>query len=208
LNYNLILINTLQKMAVIRGSDAHLLSMLKNCVKGSIEILDNYSGEIPQRENITAFLDGFNGASDEYILHHKDIIFPRVMDISEKLHPFKYLELNKKHERYLLRNRIDCILYDISRLTLCHRMQNSIKYLNRIKLRTDYYIDNNIDKIEKNISKIENEITDFENDEMLTSSTNAALDANSAADVEMDNEELNSDLENAALFDALTISKK
>lgn len=204
-------------MAVIRGSDTHLLSMLKNRISESIEILDNYSGEIPQRENIMVFINGFNSASDAYILQHKDMILPRVMGIAEKLHPFKYLDLNKKHDRYLLRNRIDKVIYDMSKLTLCHRMQNSIKYLNRIKLRTDNYIDNNIDKIEKNIAKIENEIADFENDEMLTSSTNAALDANAldantldanaanAAIATMNNEELNAGLENLALIDALTI---
>ena len=209
-------------MAVIRGN-AHLLSMLKNCVKDSIEILDNYSGKIPQREDIIAFLKGFNSASDKDILQHKDIILKKVMYIGEILHPFKYLDLNKKHDRYLLRPRIDRVLSDISKLpTSGHSMQNSIKYLNRIKSQTDEYIDTNIDKIKKNIAKIENDLTDFENDEMLTSSTNAALnadaysdtdayddtDADAAAIAKMDNEALNYDIENIALIDALTISKK
>lgn len=93
-------------MSVFRGSKEHLLGVLKNTVARSVETLAKYPDEpISERENMITFLNGFNGASDDFILKNREEITPRVMAIANILHLLESRVLNRNYEEYLIRER-------------------------------------------------------------------------------------------------------
>jgi len=164
--------------STVCGGKEHLLDMLRNRIIEASQFLRDYPN-IPMynREKMQAFINSFANLRDEYILANVIEVQYIVLDISQEIHRAKMQLDDHNYELSLLYQRIKELFQGINRLipAQTQEMQNSIKYLNRIKKKIENNRVHYIDKIKNNLLNIERLLDNFEDGNLLISSTNLAL---------------------------------